>query len=196
MPRQSTSPVGLASAPSPSASRSRSLLPEGTWRAVRADWSVSDIGAWPESWPKELEPLRQQAGTSQGNLLDLVIHRIPFTKREEFEAAWPHLLRIKIRAAPVVLVKSPHSHWHFGETAAGVIIHCPPGGKEPARDSGQRPAGPTKATRAAAGDADYRPAVRRSQRAIGPKKIGRPGKYSGRLAHHRCTPRCARAAAR
>jgi hypothetical protein len=63
-------------------------------------------------------------------LADLVIHRIPFTDREAFEAAWPHLLAIKTKEAPIVLVKSPHEHWHFGQTAAGVIIHCPPGGVE------------------------------------------------------------------
>ena len=108
---------------------------------VRADWSVSATGAWPESWPEELEPLRKQAGTIQGSLLDLVIHRIPFTKREEFEAAWPHLLKIKTPGAPVVLLKSPHTHWHFGKTPAGVLIHCPPGGREPAEG-----ASPTKAT--------------------------------------------------
>jgi hypothetical protein len=75
-----------------------------------------------------LEPHRKQAGTIRGSLLDLAIHHIPFPKREEFEAAWPHLLKVKTKGAPIVLVKSPGSHWHFGQTKAGVLIHCPPGG--------------------------------------------------------------------
>jgi len=32
---------------------------------VVADWSVSNRGTWPDSWPKELEPLRQQSGSIQ-----------------------------------------------------------------------------------------------------------------------------------
>jgi hypothetical protein len=48
------------------------------------------------------------------------------------------LLSIKTKGAPVVLVKSPHKHWALGQTAAGVVIHCPPGGKEPAMPKGPR----------------------------------------------------------
>jgi hypothetical protein len=33
---------------------------------VYADYSVWDKGMWPESWPKELEPLRKQARTFEG----------------------------------------------------------------------------------------------------------------------------------
>ena len=94
-------------------------------------WSVFDTGAWPRSWPKELEPLRKQASTIQGGLLELPIHRIPFADRNAFEEAWPHLLKIKTDGAPIILVRSSSSHWHFGETRAGVLIHCPPGGLEP-----------------------------------------------------------------
>lgn len=94
-------------------------------------WSVSPTGAWPGTWPKELEPLRKQASTIQGGLLELPIHRIAFASRQEFEAAWPHLLKVKTKGAPIVLVSSPNVHWHFKETRAGVLIHCPPGGLEP-----------------------------------------------------------------
>jgi hypothetical protein len=93
--------------------------------AASADYSVSDIGAWPSNWPKELEPLRKTSGTIQGSLADLVTHHVPFNKREEFEAAWPHLLKIKTKGAPVILLKSPAKHWHFKETKAGVLIHTP-----------------------------------------------------------------------
>jgi hypothetical protein len=93
--------------------------------SASADYSVSDTGAWPSNWPKELEPLRKTSSTIQGSLADLVTHHVPFTKREEFEAAWPHLLKIKTKGAPVILLKSPAKHWHFGETKAGVLIHTP-----------------------------------------------------------------------
>jgi hypothetical protein len=102
-----------------------------TCGVARGDWSVSPTGAWPGTWPEELESLRKQAGTIQGGLLDLPIHHIPFTDRGEFEKAWPHLLKIKTAAAPIVLIRSPGSHWHFGKMDAGVLIHCPPGGFEP-----------------------------------------------------------------
>jgi hypothetical protein len=68
--------------------------------------------------------------------LDLVIHHIPFTNREQFEAAWPELLKVKSKGAPLILVRSPGTHWHFGETKAGVLIHCPPGGVEPPEPAG------------------------------------------------------------
>ncbi|MCE9525918.1 MAG: hypothetical protein K8R36_07680 [Planctomycetales bacterium] len=55
--------------------------------AVHADYSVSDRGEWPENWPKELEPLRKQAQTYEGPLVLYRHYLIPFTKREEFEAA-------------------------------------------------------------------------------------------------------------
>lgn len=104
-----------------------------------AIWGVSDTGAWPETWPKELEPLRKQSSTIRGSALDLVIHRIPFAQRDQFEAAWPELLKVKTKGAPVILIRSPGSHWHFGETKAGVLIHCPPGGVEPPEPAGPVP---------------------------------------------------------
>jgi hypothetical protein len=63
--------------------------------------------------------------------MDLVIHHIPFTERDDFEAAWPQLLKVKTKGAPIVLVRSPGEHWHFGKAKAGVLIHCPPGGVDP-----------------------------------------------------------------
>lgn len=110
-----------------------------TCSAAPAIWEVYDEGSWPKSWPKELEPLRKVSGTIQGSEANLIIHRIPFTKREEFEAAWPHLLAVKTKGAPLILVRSPSTHWHFGNTKAGVLVHCPPPGtesKEPAEPIG------------------------------------------------------------
>ena len=52
--------------------------------AVHADYSVWDKGMWPESWPKELEPLRKQARTYEGPRVLYRIYPIPFTNREDF----------------------------------------------------------------------------------------------------------------
>jgi len=91
-----------------------------------AEFSCWDTGTWPPSWPRELEPLRKQSRSIQGGKFDLIAHHLPFGNREEFESAWPHLLAMKTPGAPIVLVRSPSSHWHFGETAAGVFLNCPP----------------------------------------------------------------------
>ena len=98
--------------------------------AALADYGVQDKGTWPESWPKELEPLRGQARTLEGPLQLLLHYAIPFTKREEFEAAWPHLLKVKSEGAPIVLRKAPN-FFLGGEHAAGICIHTPPEGEKP-----------------------------------------------------------------
>jgi hypothetical protein len=35
-------------------------------------------------------------------------------------------LEVKTKGAPVVLVRSPANHWHFGKIAAGVLVQSPP----------------------------------------------------------------------
>ena len=92
---------------------------------VYADYSVSDKGTWPESWPKPLEPLRKQARSLRGSLADVTLYEIPFKNREDFESAWPHILKVKTKGAPVILVRAPDT-W-MGKIDAGVRIHCPPG---------------------------------------------------------------------
>src|SRR2546423_169924 len=57
--------------------------------SVNADYTVTNSGTWPSSWTKGLEPLRGQARTYEGPLAADRHYAIPFTKREEFEAAWP-----------------------------------------------------------------------------------------------------------
>jgi len=65
-------------------------------------------GDWPDTWPKELDPLRAQARTLDvGTGIQQTVYEIPFTSREEFEAAWPHILAVKSEGAPLILVKSP-----------------------------------------------------------------------------------------
>ena len=93
--------------------------------AVHADFTVSDRGEWPESWPKDLEPLRKQAQTYEGPLVLYRHYLIPFTKREEFEAAWPHLLKVKTKGAPIILVRGPKTSF-FSVKPAGVHIQTPP----------------------------------------------------------------------
>jgi hypothetical protein len=93
-----------------------------------ADYGVTDKGTWPKSWPKELEPLRQQARTLVGPVAEHQHHAIPFTKRDEFEAAWPHLLKVKSKGASVRLVRGPN--FFLGGAAAGVVVHSPPLGQD------------------------------------------------------------------
>jgi hypothetical protein len=105
------------------------LLVLVAWSAAccvaRGDYSVADEGQWPESWPKALEGLRKQAKTYEGPLRADRRYLIPFTSREEFEAAWPHILAVKSKGAPIILVKGPKTDF-FKVEPAGVLIKTPP----------------------------------------------------------------------
>ncbi len=101
---------------------------------LHADYGVQDSGAWPETWPEELDPLRERSCTLEGPLLPLLHYAIPFTQREEFEAAWPHLLKVTSPGAPIVLRRGP-SFWLGEESNAGVCIHTPPQGEDPIADA-------------------------------------------------------------
>lgn len=101
--------------------------------SVYADYTVSNTGDWPSDWPKELEPLRKQSRTLVGPRVEYQNYAIPFTKREEFEAAWPLLLSVKTKGAPVVLRRGP-SFWLGDGTVAGVCVHTPPEGQSPNTD--------------------------------------------------------------
>jgi hypothetical protein len=100
---------------------------------LRAEYGVEDRGTWPETWPKELEGLRKQARTLEGPLAPLLHYAIPFNDQEQFEAAWPHLLKVKSPGAQLVLRRGP-SFW-LGGGAAGVCIHTPPRGERPVADA-------------------------------------------------------------
>jgi hypothetical protein len=70
---------------------------------VLASTSISSRGTWPNSWPKELDGLRGRATTMHvgwGN--HEIVYEIPFTNREEFEAAWPHLLTLRSKGSPII----------------------------------------------------------------------------------------------
>jgi len=92
---------------------------------VFAIYEFQDKGTWPESWPKELEPLRKQARTLEGPEVLLRHYEIPFTGRDAFEAAWPYLLKVKSKGAPIILVRGPKTDF-FEVKPAGVLIHTPP----------------------------------------------------------------------
>ena len=93
--------------------------------AVFAMYDVIDKGIWPQSWPKELDPLRKQARTLEGPMTAHRHYEIPFTKRAEFEFAWPHFLAVKTKGAPIILVRGPKTDF-FKVQPAGVVIHTPP----------------------------------------------------------------------
>jgi hypothetical protein len=97
--------------------------------AAYAVYDVADQGLWPESWPKELEPLRDQATTLVGPMPPRRHYLIPFTKRAEFESAWPHLLKVKTKGAPLILLRAPKADF-MGLKPAGVLIHSPPAGTD------------------------------------------------------------------
>lgn len=88
-------------------------------------YSVADSGQWPKNWPAELEPLRKQSRTLVGPMVPLRHYAIRFTNRDQFESAWPHLLKVKSKGAPVFLVRGPN--FFLGEQVkAGVVVHSPP----------------------------------------------------------------------
>ncbi|MFN0020516.1 MAG: hypothetical protein ACKVP0_19840 [Pirellulaceae bacterium] len=93
--------------------------------SVYALYDVIDHGAWPKDWPAELEPIRKQARTLVGPEILNRHYQIPFTKREEFEAAWPHFLKVKTKGAPIILVRGPKTDF-FAIKPAGLLIHSPP----------------------------------------------------------------------
>jgi hypothetical protein len=96
--------------------------------SVYAIYGVSDTGTWPKSWPGELEGLRKQARTLEGPMAPHRHYAIRFGKREDFEAAWPHILKVKSKGAPVFLVRGPNFFLE-DQSKAGVVVHCPPVGQ-------------------------------------------------------------------
>ena len=91
-----------------------------------AMYDVAERGLWPDSWPKQLDPLRPQARTLAHG--QHTVYEIPFAQRAEFESAWPHILTVKSSQAPLVLLSSPDK-WLGHSIAAGVRIRCPPTGQ-------------------------------------------------------------------
>ena len=105
--------------------------------AAHAMYSVSGTGDWPKSWPKEMEPLRKQAQTLVGPMVDARHFAIRFNSREQFEAAWPSLLKVKTKAAPIFVVRGESFFLDKGK--AGVIVHCPPEGQNKNPNTPEKP---------------------------------------------------------
>ena len=93
-----------------------------------ADYAVTGKGTWPDTWPKELVSLRKQSSTFEGPVSPHQHYAIPFTKREEFESAWPHILKVKGKGTAIRLVRAPN--FFLGEKVkAGIVVHSPPLGQ-------------------------------------------------------------------
>jgi len=100
--------------------------------------TVEDRGTWPDSWPEQLEPYRKQAktyGVAHG--IQENVYEIRFDNREDFEKAWPHILTLKSKGAPLILESPPSNYSRSGSTmGVGVRVLWPsmgtvgvPGGK-------------------------------------------------------------------
>ena len=87
-----------------------------------AEWSFLDIGGWPKAWPAELESLRPQSRTLVHD--SATMYLIPFSDREDFEAAWPHLLAVATDGSPLTLSRG-HDAVNAVDFNAGVVIFTP-----------------------------------------------------------------------
>lgn len=85
-------------------------------------FSVANKGIWPKSWPQELDGFRRQSRSLIHS--QFAIYEIPFASRDEFEAAWPHLLKLKSKGAPLRLFRGPHQQYG-GKIPAGVRVIAP-----------------------------------------------------------------------
>ena len=110
-------------------------LPADTPRLVHT-------GLWPTNWPKELEPLRKQSRTYRDSELNLIFYEIPFTNREEFESAWPHILKVKSKGAPLIVFRGP-------DTRLGTRINAGVRIQSPLPETGKRvtPSAPSDTTK-------------------------------------------------
>jgi hypothetical protein len=111
------------------------LLAINTNDSVSAYGVLESPGNWPENWPAELEPFREKAtsvGWAAGSLFKY--HSIPFEDRASFEGAWPAILRLKTKGAPITLITCRAQGTENGpngtfETGPRVHIICPTEGE-------------------------------------------------------------------
>jgi hypothetical protein len=85
-------------------------------------------GAWPKTWPQELEKFRKEAWTWKHGFGGMS-YDIPFASKEDFEAAWPHIVKLKSKGASITLRRGTHLRILSSKTkaqkSAGVIIRLP-----------------------------------------------------------------------
>ena len=106
--------------------------------SAHALYQVANKGMWPESWPKQLEPLRSQSRTLAHS--QFVIYEIPFSDRAAFEAAWPEILKVRSKGGTLTLRSGPDKRLG-GVMKAGVRITAPRTGQMVAPDGSMFPAG-------------------------------------------------------
>lgn len=90
-----------------------------------ADDTTGKVTNWPAGWPRALDAWKSNAREIHSGLLGLTTYEIPFERREDFESAWTHLVKLKGKGAPVVLVRGP-DEGAAGTLGAGVRVHVPP----------------------------------------------------------------------
>jgi hypothetical protein len=81
-------------------------------------------GTWPDSWPKELEPLRESAesyGVGMGTQEEM--YEIPFQDRDEFERLWPVIQTLKSKGGTLTLISMNQSRsWYRTDSPAVCIF--------------------------------------------------------------------------
>lgn len=85
---------------------------------------------FPASWPAELAPYSTQAAkVDVMHGIQETVYEIPFKSSEEFAKAWPYLLKLRSKGAPLILENSPSTCSTSGSTMpAGVRVLWPAGG--------------------------------------------------------------------
>jgi len=86
------------------------------------------VGTWPKSWPRELEPLRPQATSIDvGTAIQEAHYLISFRNREQFESAWPFLIKVKSAEGLLILERVPFKDMRI-VLNSGVCILAPSNG--------------------------------------------------------------------
>ena len=74
-------------------------------------------GKWPGPWPKQLEPYRYRTkAVDVSGDIEETVFEISFEKRDEFEKAWPEILKLKSVGSPLILEKGPSKYKVTGST--------------------------------------------------------------------------------
>jgi len=85
----------------------------------------SKEGIWPDTWPKELEKFRKQSRSYSRNLgLEEMWHEIIFKNHEEFEQAWPHILKLKTKGAPLIIESTKNSPGRYGRYGSIILLQA------------------------------------------------------------------------
>lgn len=103
-----------------------------TWS--RAAVFTQNRGTWPQSWPEELEGLRETSRTlGVGTAIQENIYEIPIRDRETFERVWPAILKLRSPNGTLTLDRigeAQHPEWGdmLSNQQPAVRIFAPSGG--------------------------------------------------------------------